>query len=105
MRAGLGHGQVTGEQVEQRWDVGGALDAGVAAQGHDAAARATDVAQQQLQNRCGADELGAEGVLGPPDGVGEAGGAFAPGVRRYRAGRIVEILDADAAGVRTISVV
>ena len=50
-----GIGQVAGEQVEQGRDVGGALDAGVPAQGHDAAARPADVAQQQLQDRprCG----------------------------------------------------
>ncbi len=99
VHARLGHRQIAGQQVEQRGDVGGALDGGVAAQRHDAAARAPDVAHQQLQNRCGADELGAQGVLRPADGVGEAGGALAPGVLHDGAGQVVEVLPADPAHV------
>ena len=99
VRARLGHRQVAGQQIEQRRNVGGALDAGVAPQRHDAAARATDIAHQELQNRCSADELGPEGVLSPPDGVREAGGALAPGVLDDGAGEVVEILEADAADV------
>ena len=52
---GVRHRDVAGQEVEQRRDVGGALDAGVPAQRHDAAAGAADVAQQRLQDRrrCG----------------------------------------------------
>ena len=49
--------------------VGGALDVRVAAQRVHAAAGAADVAEQQLQHRRGADDLRAEGVLRPADGV------------------------------------
>ena len=48
---GVRHRDVAGQDVEQRRDVGRALDAGVAAQGQDPAARAADVAEQQLQDR------------------------------------------------------
>ena len=72
----------------------------MAAQRHDAAARSADVAQQELQYRCGADELGAQGVLRPPDGIREAGGALAPGVLDDGAGEVVEVLATDPADVR-----
>src|SRR4029077_3501858 len=41
------------------------------AQSVDATARAADVAKQQLQNRRGANDLRAKGVLGPSDGVND----------------------------------
>jgi len=41
----------------------------VAAQSVDAAASAPDVSEEQLQHRCGANNLRAEAVLGPTDGV------------------------------------
>ena len=47
------------------------------AQRQDAAAGAADVAQQQLQDRRGADVLHADRVLGPADGVDERAGALA----------------------------
>ncbi len=81
------HRHVPGKEVEQRRDVGRPLDAGVPAQGHDAAARAPHVAEQQLQDRGGPDELRAQGVLGPAEGVGEAGRALPAGVLRDRSGR------------------
>ena len=67
-----GHRQVAGQDVVERRDVGRALDRRVAAQGQDPAARAADVAQQQLDDRGGADVLHADRVLGPADGVAEA---------------------------------
>ncbi len=68
------HRQVPREQVEQRRDVGRALDAGVPAQRQHAAARPAQVAEQQLDDRAGADVLDADAVLGPADGVDERGG-------------------------------
>ena len=79
---GRGHRQVAGQQVEQRGDVGAALDAGVAAQGEDPAAGAADVAQQELHDRPGADVLRAHAVLGPAHAVDQRGGAFPAGVGR-----------------------
>src|SRR5205085_901674 len=46
--AGVGHGEVAGQDVVEGGDVGGALDAGVAPQGQDPAAGAAHVAQQEL---------------------------------------------------------
>ena len=69
------------------------------AQRHDAAAGAAHVAEQQLQDRGAADELRAQGVLGPADGVGEAGGPLAAGVLRDRAGEVAEVVQADPADV------
>ena len=79
---GVRHRQVAGQDVEQRRDVGRPLDAGVPAQGHDAATGTADVAQQQLQDRGGADDLGAHAVVGPADRVAERGGALAAAVAR-----------------------
>ena len=47
MPGGVGHGQVAGEEVVEGGDVGRPLDAGVAPQGEDAAARPPDVAQEE----------------------------------------------------------
>ena len=71
------HVQVAGQQVVERRDVGRALDRRVAAHRHDAAARAADVAEQQLEDRAGADHLHAGGVLRPADRVDERGRALA----------------------------
>ena len=91
------HRDVAGQQVEQRRDVGGALDRGVPAQRQDAAARAADVAQQQLQDRRGADVLHADGVLGPADRVAERGRALASRVLGDRLAYLAEQLRRDAA--------
>ena len=50
----------------------------MASQGHDAAARAAHVAQQQLQDGAGADVLHTDAVLGPADAVDQCGGPLAP---------------------------
>jgi formate dehydrogenase major subunit len=68
------------EQVVEGWDVGRALDRRVAAQGQDAAARPPDVAEQELQDRAAADDLGAGGVLRPGHRVGERRRPVAPGI-------------------------
>ena len=93
----LGHRQVAGEQVVERGDVARALDRGVAAHRHDAAARAPDVAEQQLDDRAGADHLHAEAVLRPADAVDEHGRALAPRVGDQRLGDLEERLARDAA--------
>ena len=71
------HGEVPGQQVEQRRDVGRALDRRVAAQGEDAAAGAADVAEEGLEDRRGADVLHPHRVLRPSDRVGEGRRAIA----------------------------
>ena len=48
----------------------------MSAQGIDAAARAADVSEEQLQHRRGANNLRAEAVLGPTDGVNNRAGLF-----------------------------
>ena len=65
------HAQVAGQRVVERRDVGRALDRRVAAQRDDAAAGAAHVPEQQLDDRGGADDLDADGVLRPADRVGE----------------------------------
>ena len=91
------HGQVAGEQVVEGGDVGRALDGGVAAQGHDAAAGPAHVAQQQLDDGGGADELDAVGVVGPAHGVGEGAGPLLPRVGAERLGDLQELLPGHAA--------
>jgi len=70
--AGLSN--VAGEQVVQCGDVGGSLDGGVASEGLDAASRAADVAQQQLEYPRCSDHLRPGGVLRPANGVADAAG-------------------------------
>ena len=95
--SGAGHRQVAGQQVEQGRDVGRSLDRRVPAQGHDSAARATHIAQQELEDRGGADELCAEAVLGPADRVGEARGPFPARVLGHRFKQVVEVCGFDSA--------
>src|SRR4051794_31546608 len=96
----LRHREVSGQDVEQRRDVRRALDARVPAQRHDPTARATDVAQQQLQDRAGADVLHADAVLRPADAVDERGGALASGVRGPRLAHLAERVRRHATGFR-----
>src|SRR5699024_11743343 len=55
------------------------------------AAGAAHVAHEQLEDGRGADELGAEAVLGPAQGVREARRALATGVLRQRVGDLEEL--------------
>ncbi len=66
-------------------------------QGHDAAAWPAHVAQQQLQDRAGADHLRAGGVLGEADGVAPHRRALAPRVLHQLVGDGLEVLRRDAA--------
>ena len=69
----------------------------MAAQRHDPAARATHVAQQQLEDRAGPDVLHAHAVLGPADAVDQRGGPLPAGVLRPRPADREEVLLGDAA--------
>ena len=80
------HGEVAGQQVVQRRDVGRPLDRRVPAQGEDASAGPPDVAEQQLQDRGRPDDLHARAVLGPAHRVAERGGALTAGVGHERLG-------------------
>ena len=77
----------------------GPLDAGVAAHGHDAAAGPAHVAEQQLQDAGGADDLHAGGVLRPADGVDDGAGALAAGIRAEQLGHLDHLLRRAAAHV------
>ena len=94
---GVRHRQIAGQDVEERRDVGRALDRRVPAQRQDAAARAADVAEQQLDDRGGADVLHADRVLRPADRVAERRRALAARVVAQRLGHLEELLARDAA--------
>ena len=98
MLARLGHRQVAREQVEQGRDVGRPLDAGVTAQGQDAAAGTAHVAQQQLDDGRAADVLHAHRVVRPADRVDPARGPVAPAVGGHRLTHLEERLRWHAAG-------
>ena len=95
--ARLGHREVAREQVVERRDVRRALDGGVPAQGDDAAARAPDVAEQELEDRPRADHLDPGGVVRPAHGVAEGGGLLAARVGDERLRDLAEELGRDAA--------
>ncbi len=80
---GVGHrlGQIIGKGIEECRDVRRALHVGVPAQGDDPAAGPPDVAEEQLNDACGADDLRPGGVLGPAKGVSDGGGVFPARVR------------------------
>src|SRR4029453_6186307 len=63
------HGQIPGENVVERRNIGGALDRSMTAQRQNPAARPADVSKQQLQNRSRANDLHALGMLRPADCV------------------------------------
>ena len=91
------HRQVPGQQVEQRRDVAGALDARVAAQRQDAAAGPADVAQEQLEDGRAADVLHADGVLRPAHRVAEGRGAVPAAVAQEQVRDLRELLLGHAA--------
>src|SRR5699024_2033123 len=65
---------------------------------HDPAPGPPDVAEQQLEDRRGADVLHADRVLGPADRVTERRGAVTTGVLRQRPGHSEEVVDGHTAG-------
>src|SRR5215469_5070845 len=68
------HVQISGENIEQRRNVGAALNRRVAAKRHDAASRTPHVAEQELQDGGAADDLHAGRVLRPADRVTDSAG-------------------------------
>ncbi len=94
------HREVAGQRVVQRRDVGRALDRRVPAQREDAAARPADVAEQELDDRRGADDLRAGRVLREADRVHERARPLAARVAADRLGVPEELLDRAAARVR-----
>ena len=78
------HGQIPRQRVEQRRDIGRALNRGVTAQRHNARTWATHIAGEQLQDGRGTDELRTQGVLGEAQGIGKAGSALRRRVLRDR---------------------
>ena len=82
----LRHRQISWKDVEERRDVGRALDGRMSAQREDPAARPPDVAEEQLQDRSGADDLHASGVLRPAHGVTDSRGFVAAGRARENIG-------------------
>jgi hypothetical protein len=94
------HLEVAGEDVVQRRDVRRALDRRMAAQCDDPAARSPDVAEEQLDDRRGADVLDADRVLCPADRVGERRGSVAARVAAQRLGDGFELCDGAAARLR-----
>ncbi len=79
VRAERRHGQVARQDVEERRDVGRALNRRMAAQREDAAAGTPDVTEQQLQDRCRPDDLHPGRVLREADGVADGAGALRSG--------------------------
>ena len=95
--ARLRHRQVAGQQVEQRRDVGRALDARVPAQRHDPAAGTAHVAEQQLDDRRAADVLHAGRVVRPADRVDPRRRALAAAVGGHRLADLQELVLRNAA--------
>src|SRR5579864_1962547 len=71
----------------------------MAAQSHDAAARASDVAQQKLEDGCGADDLNAVGMLRPTDGIADCGGFLRTGCVREDLGHSEKLSFRNAAHI------
>src|SRR6185437_7834248 len=69
--------KVTWQKAIQRWNVGRALNGGMPTQGHNAATRPSHIAEEQLQNRAGANNLGTYCMVRPTDRVTECGGSLA----------------------------
>src|SRR5207248_6034582 len=55
--------------IVESWNVGRTLDRCVTAQRQNPTSRSPDIAEQKLEDRCGANNLNAFGLLGPTDGV------------------------------------
>ncbi len=75
--------QVPGDQVEQQTPIRRPLNVRLSAESVDAAARDADVAQEQLDDGTGTNDLSAERVVGPAKGV-----QHAPRLIPHSSGRI-----------------
>ncbi len=98
-RVGSRLGQIPRQQIVQRRDVRGPLNAGVAAQGHDPPAGSAHVAEQSLQNARRADDLHARRVHGPADRVADRTRALTPGIVAQRFRDLDNLLGRAAADV------
>ena len=94
---GVRHGEVARQRVIKGRDVRGTLDGSVTAQGEDATAGTAHVAEQQLEDGGGADDLHALGLVRPADRVAEGGGALRAAVLGQGVSHLVEQLGRDAA--------
>jgi len=81
VRVRVRHWQIAGQQIEKRWNIGRALYRSMPAQREDAAARAPDISQQQLDDRCAADRLDACRMLRPRYRITERRRSLASAVR------------------------
>ena len=70
------HRQIPGKNVVERWNISGTLNRSVAAQREYATTGATDISQQQLQNRRRANDLHTFRMLRPPHRVANRSGPF-----------------------------
>ena len=73
------HRNVAGQDVVERWNVGGSLDRGMTAEGEDPSTRTPDVAEEELEDRRGADDLHAGGMLRPSNRIADGTGALGSG--------------------------
>src|SRR6202040_151212 len=80
------HGYVTRENVVERRDIRGALNRSMAAQRENPAAWTADIAEEQLQDGCRANDLHAVGMLRPANGVTDGRGFIGTGsgTKRFR---------------------
>src|SRR5437588_12973373 len=69
---------VPGQEIVQRRHIGRTLNGGMPAQGHNASARTPNIAEQQLDDGGGADNLHALRLLGPANRVTDGGCALPP---------------------------
>src|SRR5207249_11246304 len=75
---------VAWQQIVKGGNVGGALNAGVAAHRYNAAARTADVAEQKLQKSSCPDHLHARRVLRATNGFNVRAGPFTTGIFEER---------------------
>ena len=97
---GRRHPQVTRQNAGHDRVVRGTLDVRVPAQGVDAAARSADVAQQQLQDRPGADDLAAHCVHRPANRIHDRADAIRPARRADDVGHLEELFLGAAGNLR-----
>ena len=70
------HRQITGKDVVKCGNIRRALDACMSTKSQDAAARPSNVAEQQLENRCGTNDLYSVRMLSPADCVADRASFF-----------------------------
>ena len=91
------HGQITGQYVIQRRNVGRALNGGVTAQSKNPAARPPNISQQKLQDRRRPNDLHSIRMLRPAHRVADCAGLLWAGSRSERFRGLQENLFGDTA--------